>query len=41
MKNGRNPETHDVLDERKVIPPMKIGLDANVWQAIMDGFTGR
>ena len=41
MKNGWNPETHDVLDERKVIPPMKIGLDANVWQEIMDGFTGR
>ena len=38
MKNGRNPETHEVLDERKVVPPMEIGLDASVWQNIMDRF---
>ena len=37
MKNGRNPETHDVLDELKVIPPMEVDLDAAVWQRVLDG----
>ena len=36
MKNGRNPETHEVLDELKAIPPMEVRLDASVWQTIMD-----
>ena len=29
MKNGRNPETHEVLDELKAIPALAIHLDAS------------
>jgi hypothetical protein len=29
MKNGRNPETHEVLDELKAIPALEIHLDAS------------
>ncbi len=29
MKNGRNPETHEILDELRVIDPMKVDLDAS------------
>ena len=36
MKNGRNPETHDVIDELKPIPPLETGLDASVWQDILN-----
>ncbi len=36
MKNGRNPETHEVLDEKRVLAPMEIALDPSVWQKILD-----
>ena len=36
MKNGRNPETHEILDELKPIPPMEIQLDASAWQKILE-----
>ena len=36
MKNGRNPETHDVLDELRVLPPMEIRLDVSAWEKIMN-----
>ena len=36
MKNGRNPETREILDELKPIPPMEARLDASVWQQILD-----
>ena len=29
MKNGRNPETHEVLDELKAIPPIPVTLDTS------------
>ncbi len=31
MKNGRNPETHEVLDELKPVDPLKVTLDAGVY----------
>ena len=31
MKNGRNPETHEVIDELKEIPPMEVRLDPAEW----------
>ncbi len=34
MKNGRNPETNEVLDERKAVAPLTVELDASVYQAI-------
>lgn len=36
MKNGRNPETHEVLDELKPIPPMEIRLDTADWKIILN-----
>ncbi|MBO7404056.1 MAG: C69 family dipeptidase, partial [Clostridia bacterium] len=33
MKNGRNPETHEVLDELKAIPALAINLDASKYTA--------
>ena len=36
MKNGRNPETHEVIDELRVIPPLEVRTDAAAWQAILD-----
>lgn len=36
MKNGRNPETMETLDELKLIPPMETGLDASPWKSILD-----
>ena len=27
MKNGRNPETHEILDEKKEILPLQLTLD--------------
>ena len=27
MKNGRNPETHEILDERAAVDPLKVSLD--------------
>ena len=36
LKNGRNPETHEVLDELRPIPPMEVALDASVWQEILE-----
>ncbi len=39
MKNGRNPETHEVLDELKPISPMEIRLDAAAWDRILDDVT--
>ena len=34
MKNGRNPETHEILDELKEIDPMEVKLDASVYGVI-------
>ena len=34
MKNGRNPETHEIIDELKEIDPMKVKLDASVYSII-------
>ncbi len=31
MKNGRNPETHEVIDELKEIDPMVVNLDASAY----------
>ena len=31
MKLGRNPETHELLTEERVLPPMEITLDASVY----------
>ncbi len=31
LKNGRNPETHEILDELKEIDPMEVNLDASVY----------
>ena len=36
MKNGRNPETHEILDELKPISPMEIRLDAAAWDNILN-----
>ena len=29
MKNGRNPETHEILDEKKAVPPMEVSIAAD------------
>ena len=34
MKNGRNPETNEVLDERKPIDPLEVTLDATVYGVV-------
>ena len=34
MKNGRNPETHEIIDELTEIDPMKVDLDASVYGII-------
>ena len=34
MKNGRNPETHEIIDELKEIDPMEVKLDASVYGVI-------
>ena len=34
MNNGRNPETHEILDELKEIDPMEVKLDASVYGVI-------
>lgn len=34
MKNGRNPETHEVLDELKKVKPLQVTLDPSVYQAV-------
>ena len=39
MKNGRNPETHEILDELKPIPPMEVLLDASAWDRILEAVT--
>ncbi len=31
LKNGRNPETHEVLDERRSVAPMTLALDASAY----------
>ena len=36
MKNGRNPETHEVLDELKPVDPLKITLDPGAYFFIPD-----
>ena len=41
MKNGRNPETHEVLDEVRVLLPIDIRLDASDWEKMMtDALSG-
>ena len=32
MKNGRNPETHEVLDEKKPVDPMTVTLDGSAYR---------
>ena len=34
MKNGRNPETHDVIDELKPVDPLVIDLDGSAYREI-------
>ncbi len=34
MKNGRNPETHEVIDELKPVDPMTVDLDAAAYQFV-------
>lgn len=34
LKNGRNPETHEVIDQVKQIDPLKVTLDSAVYQDI-------
>ena len=41
MKNGRNPETHEILDERKPISPMAVRLDAADWDRILNDVTAK
>ena len=36
MKNGRNPETHEVIDELKQIEPLTVTLDAAVYGELPD-----
>ena len=31
LKNGRNPETHEIIDEKKEIPPLEVDLDSFVY----------
>jgi len=32
MKNGRNPETHETLDELRVLKPIEIDLDSDAYR---------
>ncbi len=34
MKNGRNPETHEVIDELKPVPPLELHLDDSAYRRI-------
>lgn len=34
MKNGRNPETHEIIDELRKVDPMKLDLDASAYGMI-------
>ena len=34
MKNGRNPETHEVIDELKPIDPLQVNLDAAAYSRL-------
>ena len=34
MKNGRNPETHEVIDELRPVPPLEIRQDPGVYRTI-------
>ncbi len=34
MKNGRNPETGETLDELKAVPPMEHGMDPTPYTLI-------
>ena len=36
MKLGRNPETHEILDTERVLPPMEVNLDASVYAEVPD-----
>ena len=36
MKNGRNPETHEVIDELKQIAPLTVTLDASAYGKLPD-----
>ena len=39
MKLGRNPETHEILDTERVLPPMEVSLDASVYAEVPDAAT--
>ncbi len=34
LKNGRNPETHEILDELNHIDPIKVELDGSLYKAV-------
>lgn len=36
LKNGRNPETHEVIDERKPVDPLAVKLDPAAYGALPD-----
>ena len=36
MKNGRNPETHEVIDELKAVDPLTVTLDASPYSQLPD-----
>ena len=36
MKNGRNPETHEVIDELKPVDPLTVKLDASAYGTLPD-----
>ncbi len=36
MKNGRNPETHEVIDEIKEIDPLTVSLDSSAYGEVSD-----
>ena len=40
LKNGRNPETCEVLDELRVIPPIEVKLDGSAYKEIPDAPSG-
>ena len=34
LKNGRNPETHEILDDLKPVPPVKVNLDGKGYKTL-------
>ena len=40
LKNGRNPETNEILDQIKPIPPIEVKLDGSAYKEIPDASCG-